>query len=585
MTMTKLKNSTATRLRQFVLTRKTLLAALTMMTIIQVGLSVYFPVLIGGAIDQVALIDHTLIARLVPILVSMGIVIILNMILQWLNPQLVNQLVHHLMAQLREDVMSKVHHLPLSQVDRISTGDLVARITSDIDVLGDGLIMLFNQFFMGVLTIIFTIISMGMIDAIMMLVVIVLTPISIWIARFIAKKSYLYYQKQAALRSKQTEHVEENVSQLTLLQLSNATNQIYRQFVEINETFSIFSLKATFFSSTINPSTRFVNALIYALLIVIGTLRIINGKFTVGQLTTFLNYATQYTKPFNDISSVLSEIQGSLASATRIFGVIDMQEEQQTGHQTVRESVQGDVTFEHVNFAYVANRPLIQDLNLAVKSGQKVAIVGPTGAGKSTLINLLMHFYELNAGRILIDGVAINDLTRESLREQMGMVLQETWLKSGTIFDNIAYGQTNATYEEVVEAAKKANAHEFIEKLAKGYETELDEGGVNLSIGQQQLICIARLFLNVPTILILDEATSSIDTRTEILIQRAFDSLMADRTTFIIAHRLSTIQSADLILVMDKGNIVEQGTHASLMASQGLYYKMQSAQGVMMSSN
>lgn len=550
-------------------------------TVVQVGLTVYLPILIGQAINQTIGEGQVNFDVLAPTLMNMAIVIGLNAIVQWINPILFNKITYEVIESLRNRVLEKVHSLSLNFIDQRSTGDLVSRITTDTEQLGDGLIMIFNQFFIGILTIFITIITMAQLDLTMMILVVVLTPISLYISRFIAKRSYSLFREQTAARGQQADFVEENIQQADIVRLFNSQEEAIKTFNQINSDYSEKSKWAIFYSSTINPGTRFINALIYAALTFLGAVRIVNGTFSVGELTTFLNYANQYTKPFNDISNVLAEIQSALACADRLYTIIDQPEEVETGHQMIdAANVDGKVNFNLASFSYTQDKELITDLTLSVKAGDTVAIVGPTGAGKSTLINLLMRFYDLDQGQILIDNQPITDFTRESIRKQFGMVLQETWLKGGTIHDNIAYGHPDASREEIIKAAKAAHAHRFIELLPEGYDTVLSNGGSGLSTGQQQLIAIARIFVSIPTMLILDEATSSIDTRTEILIQEAFDRLMRDRTSFIIAHRLSTIMNADMILVMKDGSIVEQGNHDSLMQARGLYYTMQSSRNV-----
>lgn len=551
------------------------------LTIIQVGLTVYLPILIGQAINQTIGQGQVNFESLRPILVQMLIVIILNAFVQWLNPIIFNKIVYELIEDMRQAVLAKVHQLPLSYIDSHSTGDLVSRVTTDTEQLGDGLIMVFNQFFVGVLTILITILTMAQLDLTMMLLVVVLTPISLVISRFIASRSYQLFQEQTQARGLEADFVEESIQQADIVRLFNHQEESVGDYRELNANYSEKSKWAIFYSSTINPMTRFVNALIYAAITFLGALRIINGTFTVGELTTFLNYANQYTKPFNDISNVLAEIQSALACAQRLYSVIDEVEEKETGQYILDSNeIEGKVNFNKVDFSYVPDQKLITDLTLSIQSGNTVAIVGPTGAGKSTLINLLMRFYDLDNGQILIDNQPITDFTRQSVREQFGMVLQETWIKGASIRDNIAYGFPDASHEEIVNAAKSAHAHRFIELLPEGYDTILSEGGAGLSTGQQQLISIARIFVSIPRMLILDEATSSIDTRTEILIQQAFSKLMQGRTSFIIAHRLSTIMNSDIILVMKDGNIVEQGNHESLMLHKGLYYTMQTSRDV-----
>lgn len=577
------KNNTSTfkRLLGLFTVYRWQLMMVLLMTVLQVAFSILIPILLGRAVNMIVGPGQVQFEPLKVILFQMAIVIIGNTIIQWLAPLLYNRLVYTTTTALRQQVLEKLHHLPLAYVDRLSTGDLVSRVVTDVEQLNDGILMVFNQFFVGVLTIVVTIITMGSLDWRMMLMVVALTPLSLILARFIAGKSYRLFRKQTESRGEQTQMIEESIQQIEILRVFNAQPETNERFKQINQQYADHSQSAIFYSSITNPATRFINATIYALLTFVGATRIIKGNFTVGELTTFLNYVNQYTKPFNDISSVLAEIQGAFACAERLFEILDQPSEVETGTQQLNaDSVEGCVDFQQVDFSYVPDRPLIEDLNLAVKAGQRVAIVGPTGAGKSTLINLLMRFYDVNQGHILLDGTPIMDYTRQSYRENFGMVLQETWLKSATVHENIAFGYPNATRELVVEAAKAAHADHFIQQLPQGYDTYLDNGGDALSIGQQQLLSIARLFVRVPQLLILDEATSSIDTRTEILIQSAFEQLMQGRTSFIIAHRLSTIQTADLILVMQNGQIVEQGNHQSLMKQQGLYYEMQQTRNV-----
>ncbi|HEL1738686.1 TPA: ABC transporter ATP-binding protein [Streptococcus suis] len=544
-------------------------------TLVQVLLTVYLPILIGQAVDAVLIANGQV---LLGILGKMVMVILLNTLMQWYLPLVTNRLVYGMVADLREQVYVKLHQMPLSYLDRQSVGDLVARFSSDSEQLTNGLLMIFNQFFIGILTIFLTIFTMARLDLTMMLLVVALTPVSLLVARYIAKKSYGYYRQQTQARGKQSQLLEESISQLTLVQSFNAQEQFTQGFQVVNEQYATYSQQAIFASSTVNPSTRFINAIIYALLAGLGALRIMAGNFTVGSLTTFLNYASQYSKPFNDISSVLSELQSALACADRLFAILALDSiDDQAERKIDSEELKGAISFDNVSFSYSPDRSLIEHLDIDVKAGQKVAIVGPTGAGKSTMINLLMRFYDVTAGQIVLDGVPISQYSREDLRRQIGMVLQETWIKSGTIHDNIAYGYPNATRELVIEAAKAANADFFIRQLPQGYDTVLADGGEGLSQGQRQLLSIARVFVKIPKILILDEATSSIDTRTEILVQEAFAKLMEGRTSFIIAHRLSTIQSADLILVMVDGKIVEQGNHRELMKKQGIYYQMQTS--------
>lgn len=571
-----MRQSSFKELVRLVLNQPLRMSLMLVGTLVQVLLTVYLPILIGQAVDAVLIANGQV---LLGILGKMVMVILLNTLVQWYLPLVTNRLVYGMVADLREQVYVKLHQMPLSYLDRHSVGDLVARFSSDSEQLTNGLLMIFNQFFIGILTIFLTIFTMARLDLTMMLLVVALTPVSLLVARYIAKKSYGYYRQQTQARGRQSQLLEESISQLTLVQSFNAQEQFTQGFQVVNDQYATYSKQAIFASSTVNPSTRFINAIIYALLAGLGALRIMAGNFTVGSLTTFLNYASQYSKPFNDISSVLSELQSALAYADRLFIILALDSiDDQAERKIDSEELKGAISFDNVSFSYSPDRSLIEHLDIDVKAGQKVAIVGPTGAGKSTMINLLMRFYDVTAGQIVLDGVPISQYSREDLRRQIGMVLQETWIKSGTIHDNIAYGYPNATRELVIEAAKAANADFFIRQLPQGYDTVLVDGGEGLSQGQRQLLSIARVFVKIPKILILDEATSSIDTRTEILVQEAFAKLMEGRTSFIIAHRLSTIQSADLILVMVDGKIVEQGNHEALMAEQGVYYQMQTSQ-------
>ncbi|HGP8211553.1 TPA: ABC transporter ATP-binding protein [Streptococcus pneumoniae] len=546
-------------------------------TIAQVGLSIYLPILIGQVIDQVLVAGSSPVFW--QIFLQMLLVVIGNTLVQWANPLLYNRLIFSYTRDLRERIIHKLHRLPIAFVDRQGSGEMVSRVTTDIEQLAAGLTMIFNQFFIGVLMILVSILAMLQIHLLMTLLVLLLTPLSMVISRFIAKRSYHLFQKQTETRGIQTQLIEESLSQQTIIQSFNAQTEFIQRLREAHDNYSGYSQSAIFYSSTVNPSTRFVNALIYALLAGVGAYRIMMGStLTVGRLVTFLNYVQQYTKPFNDISSVLAELQSALACVERIYGVLDSPEVAETGKEVLTsDQVKGAISFKHVSFGYHPEKILIKDLSIDIPAGSKVVIVGPTGAGKSTLINLLMRFYPISSGDILLDGQSIYDYTRASLRQQFGMVLQETWLTQGTIHDNIAFGNPEASREQVIAAAKAANADFFIQQLPQGYDTKLENAGESLSVGQAQLLTIARVFLAIPKILILDEATSSIDTRTEVLVQDAFVKLMKGRTSFIIAHRLSTIQDADLILVLVDGDIVEYGNHQELMDRKGKYYQMQKA--------
>lgn len=575
------RKETTLRLIRLLANYKLFLSVILFFTVVQVSLTVYLPILIGQAVDSIIGEGEVLFENLETILIRMIIVVILNTLVQWLLPTMYQKISFEVTRDLRQAALDKMHTMPLSFVDSRSTGDLVSRLTTDTEQLNDGLLMVFEQFLIGLLTILFTLVMMFRINPVMMAVVAILTPISLFVSRFIATKSYDYFIKSVESRGELSEIVEESLTQNEMITLFNIYDEKEAQFNEINESYSDYSEKATFYSSTVNPTTRFINALIYAGVTFMGALLILSNNLTVGGLTVFLNYAREYTKPFNDISNVLAELQSALASASRLFTILDGPTEEETGTKEYQDGqVKGQVAFEDVDFSYNKNVDLIQDLNVEVSPGMKVAIVGPTGAGKSTMINLIMRFYETDAGQITLEGEPITNYTRASLRKQLGMVLQDVWLKSGTVHDNIAYGYPDADRETVVEAAKAAHAHKFITTLPDGYDTVLSDGGLTLSKGEQQLLSIARIFVSVPNVLILDEATSSIDTRTEIEIQSAFHKLMKGRTSFIIAHRLSTIQDSDLILVMQDGQVVEQGNHQELMNNEGLYHQMQMARSI-----
>ena len=571
-------NQTLKRLAKDLASHPFLLFLAFLGTIAQVALSIYLPILIGQVIDQVLVIGSSSVFW--QIFLQMILVVIGNTLVQWVNPLLYNRLIFSYTRDLRERIIHKLHRLPIAFVDRQGSGEMVSRVTTDIEQLAAGLTMIFNQFFIGVLMILVSILAMLQIHLLMTLLVLLLTPLSMVISRFIAKRSYHLFQKQTETRGIQTQLIEESLSQQTIIQSFNAQAEFIQRLREANDNYAGYSQSAIFYSSTVNPSTRFVNSLIYALLAGVGAYGIMMGStLTIGRLVTFLNYVQQYTKPFNDISSVLAELQSALACAERVYAVLESSEVAETGKEVLTSNqVKGAISFKHVSFGYHPEKILIKDLSIDIPAGSKVAIVGPTGAGKSTLINLLMRFYPINSGDILLDGRSIYDYySRASLRQQFGMVLQETWLKQGTIHDNIAFGNPEASREQVISAAKAANADFFIQQFPQGYDTKLENAGESLSVGQAQLLTIARVFLAIPKILILDEATSSIDTRTEVLVQDAFAKLMKGRTSFIIAHRLSTIQDADLILVLVDGDIVEHGNHQDLMARKGKYYQMQQA--------
>lgn len=498
---------------------------------------------------------------------------------QWLMNHINNIITYRVVKDIRTKAFGHLEVLPLSYIDSHPSGDIISRIIADIDQFSEGLLMGFTQFFTGLMTILGTLLFMVSINPLITLVVVVLTPISLFVASFIAKKTYVMFKHQSETRGELTTLTDEMLGNMKVVQAFGYQKEAEERFQTINNKLAGYSLRATFFSSITNPATRFVNSLVYAAVGITGAYAAIRGFMTVGQLTSFLSYANQYTKPFNEISGVVTELQNALASAARVFELIDEKtilEDKKDA--TVLENVKGQVEIEHVNFSYTPDRPLIEDLNLSVKPGERVAIVGPTGWGKTTVINLLMRFYDVNSGSIKVEGKDIRDVTRKSLRTSYGMVLQETWLKSGTIRDNIAYGRPEATEEEIINAAKEAHAHSFIMRMPQGYDTVISEDGGNLSQGQKQLLCIARVMLCLPPMLILDEATSSIDTRTEIRVQKAFAKMMEGRTSFIVAHRLSTIREADMILVMRDGHIVEKGKHEELLAKNGFYAEIYNSQ-------
>ncbi len=545
-------------------------------TIIQVALTVYLPVLIGQSVDAILLPNNW--AILLPLLLKMGLLVGVTSLMQWWSPLIYNRLIYKVVGQLRQDVLFKLQGLPFSYLDHQSKGDLLSRVTTDTDQLTTGLLMVFNQFFTGFLTILMTLFTMIRLDAFMALMVIGLTPLSLLLANSIAKKSYAFYRQQIQYRGLQTNMLSEALEQEDLIQQFNAQKAFSNDFKAITKSYSDASLKAIYYASTVNPITRFVNSLIYALLAGVGVFRIMAGVFSVGELTTFLSYANQYTRPFNDISTVFAELQSALACVERLFVILNQADlSREEGQPLDGEKIDGEIVFENVCFSYDKDRKVIQNLNLVIPPNSRVALVGPTGAGKSTLINLLLRFYEVDSGRILLDGLPVTHYNLDDFRQQIGLVMQETWLKPASIHDNIAYGKPQATREEVIRAAKKAKADFFINQLSEGYDTMLTDSDNGLSKGQIQLLSIARLFLKEPKLLILDEATSSIDTRTEGLVQTGFENLMKNKTSFIIAHRLSTIETADLILVMVAGEIVESGQHDQLMQAKGVYYQMRQA--------
>lgn len=548
---------------------------------ITVALTLYFPILTGKAIDFILAKGKVDFAGILSLAKEGILIIAITALAQWIMNMCNNRMTYNIVRDIRKDAFDKMEHLPLSYIDSHSHGDMVSRIIADVDTFADGLLMGFTQLFTGIATIVGTLIFMLVIDVKITLVVVILTPLSLFVASFIAKKTYSMFQLQTKTRGEQTALIEEMVGNQKVVQAFNHEDEALEQFDEINQRLQKYSLRAIFFSSITNPSTRFINSLVYAAVGIVGALSVIltNGAFSVGNLSCFLSYANQYTKPFNEISGVITELQNALACAARIFELIEEPAEEPDDEDAyVLENADGTVDIDHVYFSYVPDQKLIEDFNLHVKPGQRVAIVGPTGCGKTTLINLLMRFYDANSGKITVSDHDIMHMTRNSLRANYGMVLQETWLKKGTIRDNICMGKPEATEEEMIAAAKASHAHSFIKRLPKGYDTVITEDGGNLSQGQKQLLCIAKVMLCLPPMLILDEATSSIDTRTEIRIQKAFLTMMQGRTSFIVAHRLSTIREADVILVMKDGKIIEQGNHDTLLAQNGFYANLYNSQ-------
>ena len=546
---------------------------------VSVVLTLYAPILMGNGVDKIVGAGNVDFDGLKAVLVKLVVVVAITAIAQWLMNIINNRITYKVVNDVRTMAFDKLSRLPLSYVDSHTHGDIVSRIIADVDQFSDGLLMGFTQLFTGVMTIVGTLVFMLSINRIITVVVVVITPVSLFAASFIAKKTYNMFKKQSEIKGELTSIVNEMVENQKVVTAFSMEDRVNDRFNEVNDRLNVAGLKATFFSSTTNPVTRFVNSLVYTGVGIIGAVMAIKGRITVGQLSSFLSYANQYTKPFNEISGVVTELQNAMASAARVFELIDEEAEiADKSDAVVLKDVSGSVKLTDVDFSYDKSKELIKDLNLDVKPGARIAIVGPTGCGKSTVINLLMRFYDVDSGSIAVSGHDIKDVTRHSLRENYGMVLQETWLKSGTIKENIAYGRPDATDEEIIEAAKQSHAHSFIKRLPKGYDTVITEDGGNLSQGQKQLLCITRVMLDLPPMLILDEATSSIDTRTEIRIQRAFNKMMKGRTSFGVAHRLSTIKESDVILVMKDGHIIEQGNHETLLAMNGFYTNLYNSQ-------
>lgn len=549
------------------------------LSVVTVALTLYFPILTGRAIDLIVGKGKVDFTAMTAILTRAAIIVVIAAAAKWLTNICNNRMTYNIVRDIRRDAFLNIEKMPLSYIDSHSHGDMVSRIIADVDTFSEGLLMGFTQLFTGIATIAGTLIFMLTIDVKISCIVVLITPLSLFVASFITKKTYSMFQLQTRTRGEQTSLIDEIVGNEKVVQAFNHEDEALEQFDEINDRLQKCSLRATFFSSLTNPCTRFVNSLVYAGVGIFGAMSALTGGITVGQLSCFLSYANQYTKPFNEISGVITELQNALACAARIFELIEEKKEiPDASDAVILEDADGCVDIEDVYFSYVPDKKLIEDFNLHVKPGQRVAIVGPTGCGKTTIINLLMRFYDVNSGTIKVSGHDIRKITRESLRDNYGMVLQETWLKKGTIRDNIIMGKPDATDEEIIAAAKASHAHSFIRRLPKGYDTEIGEDGGSLSQGQKQLLCITRVMLCLPPMLILDEATSSIDTRTEIKIQKAFLTMMQGRTSFIVAHRLSTIREADIILVMKDGKIIEQGNHESLLAADGFYANLYNSQ-------
>lgn len=565
---------------------KFLMALTIIMAAVSVALTLYLPILTGDAVDLLIYIfDPSSLNVASPwpalffILKKMAVVILLTAVTQWIMNICNNKIAYSIIQDIRKKAFRRLEELPLKYLDAHSHGDIVSRVVADVDQFADGLLIGFTQLFTGVITILGTLLFMLSVNVGITVVVVVITPVSLFVASFIAKKTFSMFKLQSETRGEQTALINEMIGNQKVVQAFNREDETLEKFDEINGRLEKCSLRAIFFSSLTNPCTRFVNSLVYTGVGLTGAFAVLRGGLSVGQLTCFLSYANQYTKPFNEISGVITELQNALACAARIFELIEEEPQEPDAEDAmVLENAEGEVNLDHVSFSYVPDKKLIEDLNLSVKPGQRIAIVGPTGCGKTTIINLLMRFYDVDQGSISVDGANIQDITRKSLRTSYGMVLQETWLKRGTIRDNITVGKPDATEEEIIAAAKASHAHSFIRRLPNGYDTVIGEDGGSLSGGQKQLLCITRVMLSLPPMLILDEATSSIDTRTEIKIQKAFATMMEGRTSFIVAHRLSTIQNADVILVMKDGHIIEQGNHEQLLAKGGFYAQLYNSQ-------
>lgn len=573
------QRKTISRVLAYIRPYRLKIAVMLVFAMITVGLTLYAPVLIGQGVDQIVGPGQVDYGKLWQILFTLAVVIGATALLQWMMNLLTNQVTYHVVEDIRSRAFTHLQQVPVSYVDQSQPGDILSRVVTDVGQFSDGLLMGFTQLFTGIAAILGTIGFMISLNGSIALLVVVLTPVSLFVASFIASRTFSMFQVQSEKRADMTSLVEELVGGQRVVQAFSYEERGMERFDKINEELRTCGIKALFFSSITNPSTRFVNGLVYTGVSILGAFIVIGGGMSVGQLISFLNYANQYTKPFNEISGVITELENALACAKRIFDFLETPvEEPDDPHAQVLEMTDGSVDIDKVSFSYRPDTPLLQDITIQVKPGQRIAIVGPTGCGKTTMINLLMRFYDVNGGEIRVSGYPVRQLTRDSLRRNFGMVLQETWLKAGTIAQNIAYGKPDASREEIEQAARQAHAHGFIQRMKDGYDTWIVEDGENISQGQKQLLCIARVMLMRPSMLILDEATSSIDTRTEIRVQQAFEQLMEGRTSFVVAHRLSTIQTADRILVMKDGNIIEQGTHEELLAEGGFYAKLYASQ-------
>ena len=574
-----MKKSVVRRVLKYIKPYKGLLALAILSAIISVSLTLYIPVLTGNAIDNIIDKGNVNFENVLQIIIYIAVGVAGVAIFQWTMTYFTNVISYKTVRDLRRDVFCKFNDVPLSYIDTHSHGDLISRVINDVDAVGDGLSQMFLQLFSGIVTILGTMVFMFIIDWRIALAVIILTPLSLFVAAFIGKMTHNRFARQQQLQGDISSYVEEYVGNQRIVKAFSYEDRAFENFEKYNKELYTVGFKAQFAGALANPSTRFVNATVYAAVGIFGAITAIAGTLSVGQLSCFLTYANQYTKPFNEVTGVLTQLQTAIAAAGRVFDVLDAEDEPKDKPDSIKvENCKGNVKIENVNFSYVKDKPLITNFSLDVKSGSHIAIVGPTGCGKTTFINLLMRFYDTDSGKISVDGVDIKDMERDELRKLYGMVLQDSWLFCGTIMENLKYGNPNATDEEVIEAAKAAYAHSFIRRMPDGYDTMISEGGGNLSQGQKQLLCIARAMLSNPTMLILDEATSSIDTLTEIRVQKAFAKIMQGRTSFVVAHRLSTIKESDVILVMRDGNIIEQGTHDELLAKGGFYKNLYESQ-------